>query len=49
MVRVDGFVAGTWSVEGTAVRIAPFVTIEDESAVRAEADRLARWIKVDAS
>jgi hypothetical protein len=44
---VDGFVAGTWQVQGDEVRVSPFRPLASDKAdsVRAEADRLQSFLR----
>jgi Winged helix DNA-binding domain len=47
---VDGFVAGTWSVDGGTLRVAPLVPLrtQDRRALEAEGERLLAFVAPDA-
>jgi hypothetical protein len=47
---VDGFVRGTWSLEGTTLLVSPFrqLSEEDAAAVLEEAERLLDFAAPDA-
>ncbi|GAB2714670.1 winged helix DNA-binding domain-containing protein [Nocardia thraciensis] len=50
MYLVDGFVHGRWDLDGSTLRITPWhpLSADDEAAVRAEAERLLRFVAPDA-